>query len=413
MLAQIITIGDEILIGQIQDTNSTWLAKELTSLGFAVSSILSISDNEESIKKAVEDSMRYNQLVLLTGGLGPTNDDITKNTLCSLFNTELEFNNIVFDDVELFLSHRGGKMNSLNRDQALFPKSAKLLRNRQGTAPGIWFEYKGSVVISIPGVPREMKGIFKQEIVKGVKSFFDLPENYFQTAMITGLAEAQLALIINDWEKQLSKDIKIAYLPSPGVIRLRLGMIGSNKEVMEKKIGDEIVKLYKLIPDNIYSDTEVALQQVIAELLVSENMTLSTAESCTGGNIAKMVTSVPGSSVFFKGSVVAYSNQIKKSLLNVPDKIIDMYGAVSREVVESMAIGACGKLNTDYSISTSGIAGPTGGTEEKPVGTVWIAVSGPNGTISKKYIFGKERDINIKQSSIAALNMLRVVLMDE
>lgn len=412
MQAQIITIGDEILIGQIQDTNSTWLAVELTSLGFDISSVLSISDNKSSIEKAVDDAVQFNDLILLTGGLGPTNDDITKTTLCSLFNTKLEYNELVLADVESFISQRGGKMNSLNRDQSLFPVSAKLLRNRQGTAPGMWFEQNGSVVISLPGVPREMKGIFKQEIVPNVMRFFKLSQNYYQTVMVTGIAEAQLSLILNEWEMKLPKAIKLAYLPSPGVIRLRLGMQGGNIEVMEKAVKKEIVKLHSIIPEKIFSDTQTTMHEVVGKLLKSKGVTLSTAESCTGGSISQMITSVPGSSSFFKGGVVAYSNQIKTNLLDVSAEIINEYGAVSKEVVESMALGACNKLNTDYAISTSGIAGPTGGTDEKPVGLVWIAIAGPHGVISKRFRFGKERDINIKRSSIAALNMLRVLLLE-
>ncbi len=411
MNAQIITIGDEILIGQIVDTNSTWLATELTSLGFSISQILSISDNGKAISDSIKKALQLNRLIILTGGLGPTNDDITKHTLCKLFNTKLEFSTAVYGDIEKFLEQRGAKMNSLNKDQALFPETAKLLRNRQGTAPGMWFEQNGKVIISLPGVSWEMKGIFTDEIANKITSFFNLPNNYYQTVMITGIAEAQLALKLNDWEKQLPKSIKLAYLPSPGVIRLRLGIIGDNIKPMQETIGVEIAKLHKIIPEIIFSDTEVILQKVIGKLLINSNKTLSTAESCTGGTIAQMITLIPGSSNYFKGSVVAYSNQIKTELLKVDSKIIDNYGAVSKEVVELMAIGARKILKTDYAIATSGIAGPGGGTVEKPVGMVWIAVSSANGTISKQFKFGKEREINIKRSSIAALNMLRKVLI--
>ncbi len=413
MNAQIITIGDEILIGQVIDTNSAWMASELTKLGFSISQIVSIPDNEKNIASSINEALKLNNLIVLTGGLGPTNDDITKHTLCSLFKTELEFNTAVHADIKKFLKQRGGKMNTLNRDQALFPKAAKLLRNRQGTAPGMWFEQNGKVVISLPGVPWEMKGIFNDEIADKATSFFELPNNFYQTVMITGIAEAQLALKLNNWENQLPASIKLAYLPSPGVIRLRLGIKGKNKKLLQETIEAEVKKLHKIIPEIIFSDTEVTLQEAIGKLLINSNKTLSIAESCTGGTIAQMITSIPGSSKYFKGSVVAYSNEIKSGMLAVDDKIIEKHGAVSKEVVELMAIGARKKLNTNYAIATSGVAGPGGGTDDKPVGLIWIAVSGLKGTISKKFMFGKERDINIKRSSIAALNMLRKVLIAE
>jgi nicotinamide-nucleotide amidase len=323
----------------------------------------------------------------------------------------LEFNETVYADVESFLQQRGAKMNSLNKDQALFPKSALLLRNRQGTAPGIWFEQKKRIVISLPGVPWEMKGIFNQEIKQKLIQHFDLPEIYYQTAIITGLGESQLALLIEDWENNLPENINLAYLPSPGMIRLRLGINGNNRPLLMQTIQNEVDKLHKIIPEYIISDTEVTLQEIIGKLLLINKKTLSIAESCTGGTIAQLVTSIPGSSQYFKGSVVAYANDIKTALLDVPAELIATYGAVSKEVAESMAIGVKNRLNTHYSISTTGIAGPDGGTDEKPVGTVWIAISAPDGTFSKKFTFGKERDINIQRSAMAALNMLRKIII--
>jgi nicotinamide-nucleotide amidase len=413
MKVQIITIGDELLIGQTVDTNSTWLAIELTSIGFTVSSILSINDSEQDIKQAVSNSLKNNILTIITGGLGPTKDDITKNVLCNLFNTELEFNEIVYSDVVNFLKHRSVGMNKLNKDQALFPKAAKLLRNRQGTAPGMWFEKDSSVVISLPGVPREMKGIFAQEIKQRLIFYFKLPENYYQTVMITGLAEAQLAILIEEWERALPEKIKLAYLPSPGVIRLRLGVTADdNIEKSKKVLQEQIKKLHEIIPGNIFSDYEVSLQEVVGKLLINSNKTLSIAESCTGGTIAQLITSVAGSSEYFKGSVVAYANEIKENVLGVNSGAIEKYGAVSKQVVEQMAQGAVKLLNTDYSIATSGIAGPSGGTHEKPVGTVWIAVADSKNVYSQKFIFGSNREVNIKRSSIAALNFLRKTILN-
>jgi len=407
MKAKIITIGDELLIGQVVDTNSSWLAAELTKIGFNVSSILSISDTSDDIAKAITESEKENELTILTGGLGPTKDDITKTTLCKIFNSQLKFNEVVYADVEAFLAQRGVEMNHLNKDQALFPADAILLRNRHGTAPGIWLERNNRVIISLPGVPWEMKGIFKHEIVSRLEDFFNLPENYYQTIMISGIGESTLAIKLENWENQLPKYVKVAYLPSPGLIRLRLGITNKPATESHNKLETEIKKLYKIIPKNIVSDTEVSLQEIIGKLLNNSNKTIATAESCSGGNIAKMITSVPGCSQYFKGSIIAYSNEIKTKLLNVNKQIIQEYGAVSKQVVEAMAIGACKKLNTDYAIATSGIAGPEGGTLNKPVGYIWIAISDSNNTISKVFQFGKEREVNIKRTSIAALNMLR------
>lgn len=407
MNAQIITIGDEILIGQTVDTNSGWIGAELTKLGFTISQITTIADDGTSITDSLTQALKYNKLIIFTGGLGPTKDDITKNTLCSFFNTQLEFNSTVYADVESFLKSLGGKMNPLNHDQALFPKGAKLLRNSNGTAPGIWFEQNGSIIISLPGVPWEMKGIFNEKIVPELKKTLSLPEIVYQTVMVTGIGESPLAIKLEDWENQLPASIKLAYLPSPGLIKLRLGIKGSNKADLQKAVQTEINKLYEIIPENIYSETEQTLQQTLGKLLYNNNKTISTAESCTGGAIAKLITSVPGSSQYFKGSIVAYSNEIKQNLLDVSAHDLNNFGAVSAQVVEAMAIGVKNKLNTDYAIATSGIAGPDGGTEDKPVGFVWIAISGPHGTLSKQFNFGKEREINIKRSAITALNMLR------
>ncbi|MDA3892640.1 MAG: competence/damage-inducible protein A [Salinivirgaceae bacterium] len=413
MKAKIITIGDEILIGQIVDSNSAWIASELTKLGFFVTSILSISDNSIQIKDTIKSSLLDNELIILTGGLGPTKDDITKNTLCELFNSTLVFNNDVYADVEAFLIQRGANMNRLNKDQALFPKDATLLRNRQGTAPGIWFEKDNKVVISLPGVPWEMRGIYKDEIEFRLKKQFNLPENYYQTIMISGIGESPLALKLENWENNLPDCIKVAYLPSLGLMRLRLGILEKTAKISKEIVEKEVEKLHIIISKYIISDTEASLQEIVFKALHNSNKTLSTAESCTGGSIAQMITEIPGSSKIFKGSIVAYANETKTNLLGVNPSLIEQFGAVSQLVVEQMAEGAKKALNTDYSVATSGIAGPDGGTDEKPVGLVWISVSGPNGTVSEKFLFGKEREINIKRSAIAALNMLRQVLLED
>lgn len=405
MKAQVITIGDEILIGQILDSNSSWLAAELTKIGFSISSLISISDEANQIKNTIEQGFKDNDLLLFTGGLGPTKDDITKQVLCEYFNTELVFNNVAYADVVTFLEQRGAEMNSLNKQQAFFPKNATLLRNRQGTAPGIWFEYKGKILICLPGVPWEMKGIFSQ-VSEGLTQYFSLPHNYYQTVIVSGIGESPLALKLEEWENNLPAHIKLAYLPSPGIVKLRLGIAGTNKANAIHEIQFQIKKLYKFIPEYIVSEHEVLLEEILLKLLINSNKTISTAESCTGGSIAKHITSLPGSSRVFKGSIVAYANETKINLLKVVAHDLEFYGAVSEQVVKQMAEGAKTALNTDYSIATSGIAGPDGGTDDKPVGTVWIAVSGKEETLAKKFIFGNDRKLNIKRSTNVAMNML-------
>ncbi|MBI9068847.1 MAG: competence/damage-inducible protein A [Salinivirgaceae bacterium] len=412
MIAEIIAIGDEILIGQTLDTNSNWLASELTILGFSVQKISAISDTKNDIIKALENSESAN-LRIITGGLGPTSDDITKLVLSEYFNFTLEHNPQVFEDVCAVINSLNSTMNILNKEQALFPKGAKLLRNKQGTAPGMWFENQGRITISLPGVPFEMKYIFKNEAIPEIKKFFELAFNYYQSIMIAGYGESGLALKLKNWQKQLSENISIAYLPSPGIIKLRLGIKGSDLLKNKEKIRTEVNKLLDIIPEYIFSLEESLLEIEVGMLLKNKKKTLSTAESCTGGMIAHLLTSIPGSSEYYKGSTVAYSNEIKEKVLLVSKEDIEKHGAVSHEVVEKMAAGAKKIFNTDYSIATSGIAGPDGGTENKPIGTVWIAISGPKRTISKLFNFGNRRDINIQRSSMAALNLLRLEILND
>jgi nicotinamide-nucleotide amidase len=413
MKAQIITIGDEILIGQIVDTNSAWIATELTKLGFQVQTMLSVSDEAHEIELAVETALQSVNLIIVTGGLGPTKDDITKTTLSRLFQMPLAFKQEVYDDVVSFIERRGGKMNPLNRDQALFPEGAKWLKNRQGTAPGMWFETSGSVVISLPGVPSEMKGIMMDEVIPALKNHFPLPSTIYQTLMLTGIAESHLALKIEDWENNLPKGMKLAYLPSPGIIRLRLGFTSDNPAKAQEIIQQEIEKVKPIIVKFLFSETEQSLELTLVNLLKNNAKTISIAESCTGGNLSHLITSIPGSSSVFKGSVVAYSNEIKTRVLGVDSVVLDTYGAVSGQVVEQMAQGTLRLMESDFSIATSGIAGPDGGSVEKPVGMVWIAIATKNQVLSKKFQFGTERSINITRSSLAALNWLREVLLHE
>jgi nicotinamide-nucleotide amidase len=413
MNAHIITIGDEILIGQIIDTNSAWLATELTKIGFTVAQMHSIADDAKAIEEALTLSLEKAELLIFTGGLGPTKDDITKKTLATYFNTPLVFSEEVFGDVVSFIERRGSKMNPLNNDQALVPQKARVLRNANGTAPGLWFEQNGRVVVSLPGVPSEMKALMLDKVLPAVQSFFKLPAVVHRTAIVTEIAESQLAIKLEAWENNLPDGVKLAYLPSPGIVRLRLGVTTQNHDEAEQLLLLELKKMQQIIPENVVSLNEESLQVVIAKLLKDKYKTLSTAESCTGGNIAHLITSIAGSSAYFKGSVVAYANAVKEIVLNVNSLDIQQFGAVSRTVVEQMAQGARNLLQTDYAIATSGIAGPDGGTEEKPVGSVWIAVASSEKVVSKLFVFGNEREINIKRASNAGLNYLRKFLLQQ
>ena len=406
MKARIIAIGDEILIGQTLDTNSNFLATKLTQLGFSVVSIQAIADSKNAIVTALNTNNSV-ELTVLTGGLGPTKDDKTKNVLAQYFGTTLAFNETVYQDVCSFIESLNGKMNPLNRDQALFPVGARLIRNQQGTAPGMWFEKDGKVTISMPGVPFEMKAIFTNQAIPKLKSHFQLPDLYYQNIMISGIVESPLALKIKAWEEDLPQSVTLAYLPSPGIIKLRLGVKNKPISAAKKIIDPLVAKLKTYISDYIFSESGEKLEVVLSNLLIYNNLTIATAESCTGGKIANLLTSIAGSSAYFKGSVVAYANEIKSQILGVSNADIQNYGAVSKAVVEQMAIGVKNKFNTDFAVATSGIAGPDGGTTEKPVGTVWIAVATPTGITSAIYRFGKRRDINILRSSMTALNFVR------
>lgn len=406
MIATIITIGDELLIGQVVDTNSAWLGSELTKVGFHVEQIISISDKDLAIREALTIHLQNSDLIVFSGGLGPTKDDITKNVLADYFNSPLVFSEDVLKDVESFIALRGSKMNQLNRDQALFPEKAQCLPNKQGTAAGMWFEKDNKVVISVPGVPSEMKGIFKQYALSRLQNHFNLPQVLYKTVLINGIAEALLAEKLEEWERRLSENISLAYLPSPGLIRLRLGVSGSDGDNLIKQLETPIRQLDAIIPGLIFGYDKDTLASVIGKKFLGLGATLSTAESCTGGNIAHSVTLESGCSEWYKGSIVAYNNEVKQGLLGVDKDDLKEHGAVSQKVVEQMAIGVKKVLRTDYSIATSGIAGPLGGSDEKPIGTVWVAVAGPNFVFSKLFMFGKDRAININNASMAALAYL-------
>ena len=410
MKAAIITIGDEILIGQVIDSNSAWIAQQLHQIGIAVSEIISISDTEEHIVQTL--NRVKEDVVIITGGLGPTNDDLTKKTLTNYFNTRLVFHQEILNHVENLLVGRGIAVNDLNREQAMLPEAAEILPNRNGTASGMWFEKNKQIVISLPGVPFEMKMLIEKEVLSRLIQRFDIDSIVHKTIMTQGIPESLLAIKIKEWEDNLPKGMKLAYLPRPGVVRLRLSMSGKNKEEIEIQIEKQIEKVKNYIPNAIFGYDDVDLEQVVGDLLKEKNKTLVTAESCTGGNVAKMITSVVGSSQYFLGAIVSYSNQIKIQELSVPAQIIEKEGAVSEEVVRLMAKNIREKYQSDYAIAISGIAGPDGGTEEKPVGTTWIAVASAKKITSKKYLFGEHRGRNVTRASLSALNTLRLLLQN-
>jgi nicotinamide-nucleotide amidase len=413
MKATIITIGDELLIGQTIDTNSAWMGAELSKSGFDIHRITSIHDRREDILYTLNEVLGKTDIVLITGGLGPTSDDITKQALCEFFNTRLVINVEVFSMIEGMMKHRNFAMNENNRMQAMVPESCRVLKNATGTAPGMWFEKEGTIYISMPGVPHEMKHIMTVHVLPELNKRFTSQVIIHRNIMTYGTFEARLAEILIGFEEKLPENIRLAYLPSSGVIKLRLTATGTNREFLEKTVNDQIKTLYKIIPEFIYGEDEESLEMVIGKLLKTKNNTVCTVESCTGGEIAHLITCVPGSSAYYKGSVIAYSNSIKTQLLGIHNDLIEKHGAVSQEVVQEMAISGRRILDTDYALATSGIAGPDGATETKPVGTIWMAVASSKGVVSEKRTFGNDRVTNIKRFSLAALNLLRRQIIND
>ena len=404
MQVEIITIGDELLIGQVVDTNSAWIGQQLNNAGFSVNRITSVSDQHDEIRNALNEATQRVPLVLITGGLGPTRDDITKNTLCEFFNTQLVFNQEVFSDIEAFLKGRVANINQLNRDQALVPENCTVIRNPVGTAPIMWFNYKDGVVVSMPGVPYEMKRAMEAEIIPRLKQHFTTGIILHKTIHILNIPEAVLA------DRLCPAFLKVAYLPSAGKIRLRLTGKGPEREPVEKAINEAVAALYPIIGESIYGFDDELPAVALMKFLLKRNQTVSFAESCSGGYLSHLMTAIPGASDIFKGSAVAYANEIKIRLLGVSKSNIEDYGAVSQQVVEEMALGACRLFDTDYAIATSGIAGPTGGSDEKPVGTVWVAWAGNGKVLSRKYLFGNSRERTIIRSAETGLIELKLLI---
>lgn len=416
MIAEIITVGDEILIGQTIDTNSAWLGEQLHLQGIRLNRIVTISDNREEIIRSIDESFSRCDLILMTGGLGPTQDDITKETLAEYFGTHLEMHEDILAEIDAFFTSRGRQMLEVNRKQAELPKDADILPNKRGTAQGMWFEKTGKVLISMPGVPYEMKGIMRDGGFDKIRSFFETEPIIYKTVLTQGMGESFLADLVSDWETALRHEgLSLAYLPSPGMVKLRISGFAKNGNANEIKdrIDWYAAELVKRIPQNAFGIERQTIAEVVGTILQKRNQTIAFAESCTGGYLAHLMTSNPGSSEYFLGSAVTYSNEAKVNILGVLESTLAEAGAVSEKTVKEMAEGARKKFNATFAIATSGIADPDGGTDEKPVGTIWIGLGGPKKTIAKQLNLGNSRSRNITISALTALNWLRNEILAE
>ncbi len=413
MLAEIITIGDEILIGQIVDTNSAWMGRELNKIGVSVKQITSVSDEADHIINALNEAQTRADIILLTGGLGPTKDDITKLTLAKYFNMPLRQDQETLERVQSFFQKLNRPMLDINIKQADVPDGCEVIQNRNGTAPCMWFNVNGKIIISMPGVPFEMMYLMEEEILPRLKNNFDLPYIVHQTILTVGQGESYLAKQIEDIEDSLPSHIKLAYLPKLGQVRLRLSAIGENETALKAEVATYAQRIIERAKDYVAAEEDVPLEKAILNLMKANNFTLSTAESCTGGYISHLITQHAGSSSVFAGGAVAYSYDLKESTLGVQHKTLTEFGAVSEQTVKEMAQGAVTKFKTDYSIAVSGIAGPDGGMPGKPVGTVWIAIGAKDKVVAKLFTFGNKRIQNIERSATAALTMLLNLLKQD
>ena len=407
MNAEIITIGDEILIGQIVDTNAAYIAQKLNAAGITVSERSSVGDRAEQITRAIEQSMQRSDIVILTGGLGPTKDDITKTTLAKLFGGQMRNDKRVEEHVRSMLALRGIEFNELNRSQAMVPDSCEVLFNAHGTAPGMWFEREGKVVISLPGVPFEMRHLMEDEVLPRLQSRFALRQVVHRTLITAGIAESMLAARIAEWEDALPDYLHLAYLPAPNIVRLRLSAYDVDGTVAEREIDERFRQLEELIPDNIVGFEGATLQEQVHHLLIESGKTLAVAESCTGGSISAKFTAMAGASTYFLCGVTAYANEAKRDILGVDESLIEHHGAVSEEVARAMAEGVRRISGADFAVATTGIAGPTGGSEQKPVGTVWFAVASERGTVAKMRNSGTDRGQVIDRATAYAIEFLR------
>ena len=408
MQAEIITIGDEILIGQIIDTNSAFISKELNNIGVTVYQITSVQDDKKHILKALAEAEENADIIILTGGLGPTKDDITKHTLVNYFDDELVMHEDILNHIKNIFSRMNFPFTESDVQQAMLPRKATVLTNDIGTAAGMWFNKNGKVFVSLPGVPAEMKGLMQNQVLPKLQNSYHLPFIVHKTIQTYGMNESNVAKRIEVWERELPEMIKLAFLPSYAKLRLRLSAKGDNKEILEIAIDKEIEKLQLIIGDIIVGlqENEV-IEMIINKKMTSNKLTLSTAESCTGGNIAKLITSIPGASNFFKGSIVAYSAKVKENILRISSKTIQKYSVVSGQVAKEMALNCKTIFQSDYAIATTGNAGPTTDKTDKTVGIVFIAIATPDAIIVEEFNFGQPREKVILRSSSKALEMLK------
>ena len=413
MKVDIITIGDEILIGQIVDTNSAWMSQRLGEIGATVHRKYSVGDAPAEIRGAIEESLAVADVVITTGGLGPTKDDITKRVLAEMFESKLVRDEDTYTRVERMMALRNIEFNELNKAQALVPEGCRVLPNHKGTAPGMWFEREGRVVICLPGVPFEMEALMSESVLPMLQERFNLRAVVHRTAITFGLAESMLAEKIAEWEDSLPDYLHLAYLPSPTQLRLRLSAYDVEREEAERAISEQFERLMPLLGDLFVGWESATVQSAVAEMLIAKGQTLAAAESCTGGALSAKFTAMSGASEYFLGGVVSYSNSVKHDVLGVSAEDLERYGAVSEPVARQMAEGVRRVCGTTWGVSTTGIAGPTGGTPDKPVGTVWMAVAGPNGTKALCLNHGRLRAQNIERAATAAINMLRKELLND
>ena len=407
MTVSIITIGDEILIGQIIDTNSAWMAQELNGIGASIQNIYSVSDTKEGIVTALKQALAQTDVVLMTGGLGPTKDDITKKTIAEFLGTDMVFHEETWERIQGFFKRFKRTPLPAHKEQCYMPAAATVLLNKKGTAPGMWFEKDGKVIVSMPGVPYEMKYLMEYEVLPKLIQTFQGRPLIHRTILTVGEGESRIASVIEVVAKELPSYIKLAFLPGLGKVRLRLSATGDDVTKLEQELDHYVRSIQRIIPEFIYGYGDNSLERVIGQMLRDRQLTIGTAESCTGGLLAHQISSVPGASGYFEGSVVAYSYDLKKKLLGVKADTLLNHGAVSEETVIEMAQGALQTLGTDIAVSISGIAGPGGGTPDKPVGTVWLAIAGKEHTKTLKLQLGKDRQRNIDYTCVAGLNMIR------
>ena len=413
MLAEIITIGDEILIGQIVDTNSAWMAQKLNDAGIGVKQISSVSDDRQHILDALKLAAIRADLIIITGGLGPTKDDITKKTLASYFNTGLRCDAVSLENVKSIFSKYNRPMLDVNLRQAEVLESCVTLQNKNGTAPGMWIEQEGKIYVSLPGVPFEMMYLMEEEVIPRITSAFKLPVISHHTILTAGLGESMLAEQISDIEDSLPQHIKLAYLPKLGMVRLRLSGYGEDKEPLNHEISAISKRIVHRLGNYVIAEADLSLEKSVLDFMNERHLTLSVAESCTGGALSHLITQHPGCSAVFLGGAISYSNNLKEIMLGVSAQTLEHFGAVSEETAKEMATGAINTYRSDYSIAISGIAGPDGGTPEKPVGTVWIAVANSAKVIARKFEFGSRRIQNIERSVTSALTMLFKLLKED